>query len=266
MSTTRSERAWALLLIAALFTTGCDRGPGRLRRADRAVVRGDLARAVTLYRLAADSDDPDTARAALARSADLHRDRLDDPASAESICEELVSRYPGTDEAATCLQLMAEQRRSRQDWWGAIDAYRELLAQRPDDPSCEQTRHAIAQVYIQLGEPEQAMEEWTDLLELFPDSQRAADALLGVARCHDLLARCGMAIAVYRRVQERFAGSEQAADAMLGEAGCLETQGDLDGAEAVYRAALELHSSPDLVEVRLQHLARSRELRDPVVR
>ncbi len=260
------DPAWALLLIAALAGGGCDRTAGQLRRAERAEVRGDLDRAAVLYAAAADSADPQTARTALARGAALHRDLLGDADTAEATCEELVSRFPGTDEASSCLELMAEQRLARQDWWGAIDTYRELLVQAPDAPSAGATRDAIARAYVQLGEPEQAIVEWTDLLESDPDGARAADALLGVARCHDLMERRGLAIAVYRRVQDRFAGSPQAAEAMLGEAGCLEELGDLDGAEEVYRAALEVHPTPELVEARLRHLSRSRELRDPVVR
>jgi len=244
---------------------GCDRSPGALRRAERCLDQGRLEDALQYYQRAGEGDDADVAGKALLRAAELQRDLGDDPTAAEEACEEAISRFPKTEWAGACLLLVGDVRQQRRDWWGAVDAYREYLAQNPGDPAGEDVRHQIALCYLELDDPGQAQIEWTELLERYPDGERAADALLGVGRCHDLAGDCGLAVFVYRRVQVRFEGQPQAVEAMLGEAGCLEVQGDLDGAETLYRRCLESYPNPDVIRARLEELERSRKVRDPPV-
>jgi tetratricopeptide (TPR) repeat protein len=216
---------------------------------------------VEQYRAAGTSSDPEVGGVALLRAAEILR--AANPDEAETSCEEAVARFRASDPAATCLLLIADLRRDRLDWWGAIDAYRELLSQRSDDPGCADVRHEIARCYVELGDPGQALVEWTELLERYPDGPRAASALLGVAQCHDLAGDAGLAMTVYLRVRERFPDSPEAVEALVGEAGCLEMQGDLDGAEALYRQALANHPNQAMVQRRLELLQQSRAIRLP---
>jgi len=251
----------ALLLGAALLLTGCDSHPRQLQRADKAMEQGDVERALELYGKAAVSDEAAVGGRALLAAADAHGSA--DPTAAESLCEEAIFRFVGSDEAAECLMRIAVIRRARSDWWGAIDAYRELLAQQPEHPDGEDILHEIARCYVELGDPAQALLEWTDMLERYPDGRRTASALLGVARCHDLAGDCGLAISVYRRVTERFPLTREGTEAMVGEAGCLEVLGELDAAEERYRAALESHPNLAMIELRLEELEKARAIRSP---
>lgn len=251
----------ALLAVALLAACGCNSPERQLRRAERLWERGELDRAVDLYQRAGSSDDPDVGGVSLLRAAEVLQSS--DPASAETSCERAVARFPGSGPAGACLMLIAELRRERLDWFGAIDAYREFLSQQVDDGTPQDVLHEIARCYVELGEPEQALMEWTALLERYPDGRLAAAALLGVARCHDLSGDVGLALSVYQRVRERFPDQPEAVQALVGEAGCLESQGDLDGAEAAYRAALAEHPNPDMVQRRLDVLQRSRSIRVP---
>lgn len=246
---------------ALVLCGGCDSHERQLQRGDRLEERGETERAVELYDEASASSDPEVGGLALLRAAEVQR--AGDPAAAETSCESAVARYPGSRPAAACLTLIAALRRDRQDWWGAIDAYREYLSQQADEPSCEDVRHEIARCYVELGDPGQALVEWTELLERHPDGRRAPAALLGVAHCHDLAGDTGLALTVYQRVRERFPESPEAVEAVLGEAGCLEVQGDLDGAEELYRVAVVDHPNPTMVERRLELLRQSRTIREP---
>ncbi len=258
----RTDPSLTLLAAVALVAvTGCSSPEGQLQRADRLWERGELDRAVEFYQRAGTSEDPTVGGVALLRAAEVQQST--DPAAAETSCEQAVARFAGSDPAADCLRLIADLRRDRLDWFGAIDAYREFMSQQADDPACEDVLHEIARCYVELGEPEQALMEWTALLERYPDGRRAAAALLGVARCHDLAGDVGLAVTVYQRVRERFPTAEEAVEALVGEAGCLESLGDLDGAEALYRAALDEHPNPDMVQRRLELLQRSRSIRLP---
>jgi tetratricopeptide (TPR) repeat protein len=258
----RTDPRGALILGVALLTAaGCNSPERMLDRGDRHRESGDLSRAVEFYRSAGTSTEPEVGGVALQRAAEVLHST--DPTAAETSCEEAVARFPASDPAASCLLLIADLRRERLDWWGAIDAYRELLSQRADDPSCQDIRHEIARCYVELGDPGQALVEWTELLERYPDGPRAAAALLGVARCHDLAGDSGLALTVYQRVRERFPGTPEAVEALVGEAGCVEMRGDLDGAEALYRQALADHPNTAMVERRLELLQRSRTIRLP---
>lgn len=251
----------AALAVALSIAAGCDSPERQLDRGDRLRDRGELARAVEQYRAAGTSSEPEVGGVALLRAAEvLHAADTED---AETSCEEAVARFPASEPAAECLLLIADLRRDRLDWWGAIDAYRELLSQRPDDPGCGDVRHEIARCYVELGDPGQALVEWTELLERYPEGPRAAAALLGVARCHDLAGDAGLALTVYQRVRERFPDTPEAVEALVGEAGCLEMRGDLDGAEALYRQTLANHPNAAMVERRLELLQRSRTIRLP---
>lgn len=261
--TRRDPAAILILLLPSLLLAGCNRPAAALRKAERCAGQGDLDAALAHYRRAAEAEDPAVAGPALVSAAELQRDVGADPAAAEELCEEAVSRLPRTEWAAACLRVVAELREERRDWWGAIDAYREFLAQNPGDPLGEQVRNRIALCYLALDDPGQALVEWTEQLERYPEGELAADALLGVARSHDLAGDCGLAVFVYRRVQVRFEGRPQAAEAMLGEAGCLEVQGDLDGAETLYRRCLESYPNPEVVEARLEQLRQARRIRNP---
>jgi len=243
---------------------GCDRHERQLTRAERCSTRGEVDRALELYDRASESAAVDVGGRALLASAELLWDQ-GDLVTAETRCEEAISRFPGTGAAADCLLKVADIRRVRSDWWGAIDAYREFLAQQPEATAGEDVQHEIALCYVELGDPDQALVEWTELLQRHPDGVRAADALLGVARCHDLAGDCGIAMTVYRRIQERFPETPQSADAIVGEAGCLEVLGDLDAAELRYRTAVTAHPNPEMVRKRLDALQQSREIREPPV-
>jgi len=248
-------------MLSLLIASGCNSPERQLQRGDRLWERGELDRAVEQYRGAGASSDPDVGGVALLRAAELQHSQ--DPTAAETSCEQVVSRFPSSDPAADCLLLIADLRRARQDWWGAIDAYREFLSQQADAPACEDVRHEIARCFVELGDPGQALVEWTELLERYPDGTRAAAALLGVARSHDLAGDTGLAMTVYQRVSERFPSSPEAVEAQVGEAGCLEVLGDLDGAEKLYLAAVEHHPNPGMVERRLELLRQSRSIRVP---
>lgn len=254
----RAEPLAAILCVLL----GCVSPEAQLQRAQRAHSAGDDARALALYDQASRSEDAAVGGRALLEAARIHWPG--DGESAEALCETAVERFTGSDEAAQCLQLIIDVRRQRLDHWGAIDAMRELLAQRPGDPACEQVRHDLANTYIQLDDLGQALIEFTAQLEQFPDGALASAALLGVARCHDLAGDCGVAVEVYRRVSERFAGSPDAYEAMVGEGGCLEALGDLDAAERRYREALAHHPNPDVVRRRLDELTKARMHRNPI--
>lgn len=261
------SRLFRLLPLAvAVVACGCDSQQKQLRRGDKLLGQGDISGAVQAYRAASPSTDESIAAPALWALATIHRDQLSEPTAAEESCEELITRFPAAVFSDDCLELMANLREARQDWWGAIDARREQLARQPDHLRGEDIRHRIARCYFHQGDPQQAIVEWTDQLELYPDGRLAADALLGVARSHDLAGDCGLAIGVYQRVNSRFDGSPQAAMAIVGEAGCVEFQGDLDRAEALYTEALVLHPNPAAIQMRLDELRLSRGIRDPVVR
>lgn len=264
----RSRDAAALLLLLTPLSllTGCGRPAGALRKAERCAAEGRPGDALRHYQTAATADDPEVAGPALLAAAEIQRDVQGDPAAAEELCEEAISRLPRTEWAGACLQLVAGVREDRRDWWGAIDALREFLAENPGDPRGEEVRHRIALCYLALDDPQQAMIEWTEQLERFPEGDLAADALLGVARSHDLSGDSGLAAFVYRRVQVRFEGQPQAVGAMLGEAGCLEVQGDLDGAEVLYRRCLESYPNRGVVEARLEQLEEVRRIRNPPLR
>jgi len=249
-------------LLPVLLCIGCDRHQRQLHRAERSQARGDAERALVLYERASASAEADVGGRALVATAELQWE-AGEALAAETRCEEAISRFPGTGAAADCLLKVADIRKVRSDWWGAIDAYREFLAQQPDAALGEDVLHEIARCYVELGDPDQALVEWTELLERHPEGARAADALLGVARCHDLAGDCGIALTVYRRVQARFPGTPQSAEAMVGEAGCLEVQGDLGQAQARYEAALAAHPNPDMVRKRLSELQESRKIREP---
>ncbi len=251
----------AILTVVLSIAAGCNSPERRLERGDRFRDRGETDLAVEQYRAAGASTDPEVGGVALLRAAEILRASNSD--EAETSCEEAVARFPASEPAATCLLLIADLRRDRLDWWGAIDAYRELLSQRADDPGCADIRHEIARCYVELGDPGQALVEWTELLERYPDGPRAASALLGVARCHDLAGDAGLALTVYQRVRERFPDGAEAVEALVGEAGCMEMLGDLDGAEDLYRQALESHPNRAMVQRRLELLQQSRSIRLP---
>ena len=262
----RTELAAAVAVTCACALVGCDRAASRLDRADRSLQDGDTERALTLYEQASVSDDPAVGGRALLAAARVHRDRLGDDDTTENLCEQAAARFPGGGVAADCLLLLAEIREARLDWYGAIDARREFLSQQPAHPAGEEVLDAIARGYVELGNLDQALIEWTELLERYPAGERAATALLGVARCHDLAGDCGMAAPIYQRVRTRFPSAPEAIEAGMAEAGCLEVLGDLGSAEALYRELVEVHPNPDAVRQRLDGLRRSQVIRTPAIR
>jgi tetratricopeptide (TPR) repeat protein len=195
---------------------------------------------------------------AVRRAADIAYLELGDYAAAVAYYRRLVALSPGTPEARAARATIADVYRERfGDPVAAVAQYAALAAEGGEGADRAQLR--VAQLYLELGNAEQARTEARALLERWPASPAAAEARLVTARALARDGRVDAAVAAYEEAARTAGGGQLAALAREAAADLLAGDGRLDRALALYAAALDGHPNPAAVRTSLEATRRRRE-------
>jgi len=168
---------------------------------------GLWASAVSMFEIAAGSDDPAIAEPALLRlgsdAAQLQR-----WATSESAYAQHTERFPGSERRITSLFGVGWAREAAGDPESAIDVYREAARGRGDTSARAQFQ--IGECLFALGRHEEAARELIKVDILYASPEWSAAALYEAGRCFDALGETEQAAAQWRRVAQSDGAGEWA--------------------------------------------------------
>jgi len=126
------------------------------------------------------------------------------------LLETLVGQFPTSVYGARALSLLAESYRERQNYEGAAQVTRQLLARFPYADECPGALLATANRFRDSAMPEQAVAAYRELLRLYPYSDEADDALFQMAETYRADHQTGPAMSAYEAVLRDFPASSHA--------------------------------------------------------
>ena len=185
------------------------------------------------------------------RSASIYRDELRDMVRAEEALMDCSKRWSTTDWGYVCRVELGQLRMLRENYRGAIDAYRSAIELRPKGNYAETCLLESGRSYLAMGEPEQARLEWAELMSSFPGTPLGATVALEVARSHDLDGDQRKAVESYRSLVKTYPGHSVIPEARYGEGESLEQLGQLEEALELFKLLLHSHSNPGAVRVKV---------------
>ncbi len=127
-----------------------------------------------------------------------------------ALLETLVGQFPASVHGARALALLAESYRERQNYEGAAQVTRQLLARFPYADECPGALLATANRFRDSGLPEQAVAAYRELLDLYPYSDEADDALFQMAETYRAERQTGPAMSTYEALLRDFPASSHA--------------------------------------------------------
>ncbi len=247
-----------------LFLVACGPPGGSFQEgADEAFLAGNPQEAIRLLRELEKEEGGSVGAQALLRAARIQREALRDPQGAASLCREVITRHPGSEEAGRALFLLGDLlEKDLQRPRKAIEALRPVAGD-PQSPQRVEARFRIGRCYLALEEFQQAQVEWRALLE---DEEGGGpwrgEALLGIGLAAEQEGDGEGALRFYRQARKE-AGTSHALRfrAWEAEAQLLEREGHPLEALAEWRAMMVAsHPESDRIAHHITRLNGRQEL------
>ena len=253
--------AWVLIVTAlvVLTHTGCDHAPQRyLEMAEERWEHGDYLGAAREYeRIIHEYPKSGPAAEAYYWTGIIAYLYLQDPQRGLEAFSKLASDFPRSSQAHSALRYMAEiyhQRlgQPRQ----AIVAYQHLVAVSRDPEEIGESQYRIGEIYLELGDFEQARTEWDLLLHRDPKGNWSDRALYRIGSTYFFRGQYLQAIASFERLLNSYPKSEVTIEAKFGIASALEDSDRLDEALQRYRELEKTYPTPGVIDLRIKSIER----------
>jgi TolA-binding protein len=258
---TAKAGSWIFFLTAlvVLTSSGCDHTPQRyLEMAEERWDQGDYLGAVREYeRIIHEYPKSGPAAEAYYWTGIIAYLYLQDPQRGLEAFSKLVSDFPKSSQARGALRYMAEiydQRlgQPRQ----AIVAYQRLIAISRDPKEIAESQYRIGEVYLELGDFDQARTEWDLLLRRDPDGNWSDRALYRIGSSYFLRGQYLQAMAAFERLLAKYPQSEMTMEAKFGIASSLEETDHLEEALQRYRELEKRYPTPGVIGLRIKSIER----------
>ncbi len=145
----------------------------------------ELNDAVVMFQAVFDADPQGEFAARALRDLALTQYELEAYDDAAPLFLRLVREYPDTKLNEESYAWLAQYFHDRSQWQEAIDAFEALLAAIPGYAYPERVRFLIADCNQNLGNIDQAMEQYQNVIEVAPDSSRAVEARFRMAQLYE---------------------------------------------------------------------------------
>ena len=204
----------------------------------------ELNDAAAMFQIVFDSDPQGEFAARALRDLALARYEMEAYDEAAPLFLRLVREYPDTTLNEESYAWLAQYFHDRSQWQEAIIAFEALLTAIPGYAYPERVRFLIADCNQNLGNIDQAMEQYQNVIEVAPDSSRAVEARYRMAQLYEAREDAERAFALYEEAANANSGDVAArARFRIGE--LLEAQAAYDDAARSYLqvAILFLHET-----------------------
>ena len=257
--TTGAVRILVVTILVVLTHTGCDHAPQRyLEMAEERWDHGDYLGAAREYeRIIHEYPKSGPAAEAYYWTGIIAYLYLQDPQRALEAFNKLATDFPRSSQAHSALRYMAEiydQRlgQPRQ----AIVAYQHLVAVSRDPEELGESQYRIGEIYLELGDFEQARTEWDLLLHRDPNGNWSDRALYRIGSTYFLRGQHLQAIAAFERLLASYPQSEMTIEAKFGIASALEEADRLEEALQRYRELEKTYPTPGVINLRIKSIER----------
>ncbi len=136
----------------------------------------------------------------------------------------------------------------------AISELEKVMELASDSDLVLESQYKIGELYVSLGDADQARTEWDLLIKRDPKSKWAPAALYRQGSTYFVQGKCKEAIGYYQKLTTGYPESEMIPFAQFRTANCLEEEGEKKGALDLYRALIGRYPNKELVEAKVAQL------------
>jgi len=180
---------------------------------------------------------------------------LHDPQRGLEAFSKLVADFPRSSQAPAALRYMAEiydQRLGQPR--RAIVAYQRLIGSSRDFQEIAESQYRIGEIYLELGDFDQARTEWELLMRRDPKGSWSDRALYRIGSTYFLQGQYLQAMAAYERLLVDYPQSELTIEAKYGIANALEETDRLEEALQRYRDLETHYPTPGVIRLRIKSI------------
>ena len=247
---------WVItILVLFLSIEGCDYAPQRyLAMAEERWNQGDYLGAAREYeRIIHEYPKSGPAAEAYFWTGIITYLYLHDPQRGLEAFSKLVTDFPKSSQVPAALRYMAEiydQRLGQPR--RAIVAYQRLIGSSRDPQEIIESQYRIGEIYLELGDFDQARTEWELLMHRDPKGSWSDRALYHIGSTYFLQGQYLQAIAAYERLLADYPQSELIIDTKYGIANSLEETDRLEEALQRYRELETSYPTPGVIRLRIK--------------
>ena len=167
----------------------------------------------------------------------------------------LIQKFPKSDYTYQARELVAGIFKNEvRDYPNAVNEYRWLIEQRPDDPKAPRFAFQIAQCYLAAGNLEQAVLEFGNILEKYPDSNLKSRIYDELGSAYLAMGHSAEALFIYDSFLNKFPKSALANQVLFKKGVALEELYRFNDALALYEDLLKSYKNKKVIEIRIAGL------------